>query len=250
MYTKAAIALLIGSPVATIAGAVFPRDYNTNPAQAACAQLKSAFPNNYVDQSSANYTIKEDLNWSSNCRLPAACFFSPTNKEQVARGLSIVVKAGSQFAVRNGGHNPNANFASVGSNGVLFDLSGLNSLTLSKDNTIMYAGTGNKGGDVQRISDSVGRSAVTGLDTSVGISGLTLGGGYTHFSQLNGLVTDNIANFEVVLADSSIVNANATHNTDLYRALRGGGNNFGIVTRFDMKTSPGRFSFTILSSQY
>lgn len=156
----------------------------------------------------------------------------------VARGLSIVTNAGSQFAVRNGGHNPNVKFASVDANGVLFDLSRMTILTLNSNNTVLQAGTGNKGGDVQEVADSIGRSVVTGLNSNVGISGLTLGGGYTHFSQQNGLVTDNIVNFEVVLGNSSIVNANATHRTDLYRALRGGGNNFGIVTRFDLKVSP------------
>ncbi|KAJ4365087.1 hypothetical protein N0V83_008704 [Neocucurbitaria cava] len=202
-----------------------------------CSQLKSAFPNNYVDSSSSNYQSEVELNWSTNCELPAACFFTPTSTDMVAKGLSIVMKAGSQFAVRNGGHNPNVNFASIDGNGVLFDMSQMKSLSLSSDNAIMYAGTGNKGGDIQAMADSVGKSGVTGLNTGVGISGLTLGGGYTLFSQLNGLVADNIANFEVVLGNSSVVNANATSNADLYAALRGGGNNFGIVTRFDMRTS-------------
>lgn len=236
MLSKTSIALLIGSSAASVLPEVLPRGYATA-AGTACSQLKAAFPNNYVDQSSSNYQSEVQINWSTNCDLPAACFFTPSDTDMVAKGLAIVVKAGSQFAVRNGGHNPNVNFASVDNNGVLFDMGQMKTLTLNNDNTIMYAGTGNKGGDIQKIADSVGKSGVTGLNVEVGISGLTLGGGYTLFSQLNGLVADNIANFEVVLGNSSIVNANATSNKDLYRALRGGGNNFGIVTRFDMRTS-------------
>ena len=232
MFSKTSLALLVGSSVASYLPDNRPRDAGT-----ACSQLKAAFPNNYVDNSSSKYQSEIQINWSANCALPAACFFTPTDTDMVAKGLAIVVKAGSKFAVRNGGHNPNVGFASVDDNGVLFDMGQMKSLTLNGDNTIMYAGTGNKGGDIQKIADSVGKSGVTGLNVEVGISGLTLGGGYTLFSQLNGLVTDNIANFEVVLGDSSIVNANSTSNTDLYRALRGGGNNFGIVTRFDMRTS-------------
>lgn len=237
---RAAIALLAaGSSAATIIPDVFPRSSSSSSSNAAkaCSQLKSAFPNNYVDSSSSHYQAEVELNWSTNCELPAACFFTPTSTDMVAKGLSIVTKADSQFAVRNGGHNPNVNFASIDGNGVLFDMGQMKSLSLSSDNAIMYAGTGNKGGDIQAIADSVGKSGVTGLNTGVGISGLTLGGGYTLFSQLNGLVADNIANFEVVLGDSSVVNANAISNADLYAALRGGGNNFGIVTRFDMRTS-------------
>ncbi|KAH7371499.1 hypothetical protein BKA66DRAFT_590837 [Pyrenochaeta sp. MPI-SDFR-AT-0127] len=237
MLIKATIFLLAGPSVATVIPDVFPRGTSDNAAKA-CSQLKATFPNNYVDKSSPNYQDEVGINWSTNCELPAACFFLPTTTDQVAKGLSIVTKAGSQFAVRNGGHNPNVKFASIDGSGVLFDMAQMKSLSLSSDNSIIYTGTGNKGGDVQKIADSVGKSGVTGLNTAVGISGLTLGGGYTLFSQLNGLVTDNIANFEVVLGNSSIVNANATSNVDLYRALRGGGNNFGIITRFDMKTSP------------
>jgi FAD/FMN-containing dehydrogenase len=239
MFIKAIIAWLAGSAAATAISEAQQqqRPYPTN-ASRACSRLKAAFPDNYVDSSSPDYTSEKDVNWSITCRLPAACYFVPTTTDMVARGLSIVTKAGSQFAVRNGGHNPNFKFASIDNNGVLFDMSQMDTLTLSADNTIMHVGTGNKGGDVQKLADSVGRSGVTGLNTAVGISGLTLGGGYTLFPQLNGLVTDNVANFEVVLGNSSIVNTNATSNTDLYRALRGGGNNFGIVTRFDFKTSP------------
>ncbi|KAL6706116.1 hypothetical protein ACN47E_006032 [Coniothyrium glycines] len=237
MYAKATILVLAGSCAGNVIPDISIRAASTNAAKA-CSQLKVAFPSNYADSTSSNYGTEKDVNWSTTCRLPAACFFSPTSTDMVSKGLSIVTKAGSQFAVRNGGHNPNVNFASVDGSGVLFDMSQMKTLTLSSDNTILHAGTGNKGGDVQKIADSVGRSGVTGLNTGVGISGLTLGGGYTLFSQLNGLVTDNIANFEVVLGDSSVVNANSTSNIDLYRALRGGGNNFGIVTRFDMKTSP------------
>jgi hypothetical protein len=239
MFTKAVIACLGGSVAATAIPHAQQQQspYPTNAARA-CSQLRAAFPNNYIDSSSPNYTSEVDVNWSTTCRLPAACYFIPANTDMVARGLSIVTKAGSRFAVRNGGHNPNVKFASVDSNGVLFDMSQMDTLALSNDNAIMYVGTGNKGGDIQKLADSVGRSGVTGLNTAVGISGLTLGGGYTLFSQLNGLVADNVVNFEVVLGNSTVVNANATGNTDLYRALRGGGNNFGIVTRFDFQTSP------------
>lgn len=253
MFTRAAIALLAVSSAATALPDGYPTNQPSKAAQA-CSGLKAAFPNNYVDPTSPNYVAERDVNYSTTCHLPAACFFTPINTEMVARGLSIVTKAGSQFAVRNGGHNANVKFASVDGNGVLFDMSKMDMLTLNSDNTILYAGTGNKGGDVQKIADSVGKSVVTGLNTAVGISGLTLGGGYTHFSQQNGLVTDNIANFEVVLGNATIVNANATNNADLFRALRGGGNNFGIVTRFDMRVSAIHniwyTSFTLNASNY
>lgn len=70
----------------------------------------------------------------------------------------------------------------------------------------------------------------------MGVGGLTLGGGLSHFSPRYGWTCDTVTAFEVVLADGSIVEANESQNVDLFRGLRGGCNNFGIVTRVDLKT--------------
>lgn len=84
---------------------------------------------------------------------------------------------------------------------------------------------------------------VTGSRSALGgIGGLALAGGLSFFSSREGFICDNVINFEVVLASGETINANASENADLWRALRGGGNNFGVVTRFDLRTFPqGRF---------
>lgn len=68
----------------------------------------------------------------------------------------------------------------------------------------------------------------------VGIGGLVLGGGYSWFTSARGFVADGVVNIEIVTADGSIINVNRTSNADLFVGLKGGGNNFGIVTRFDL----------------
>ncbi|KAK2801839.1 hypothetical protein FQN50_007584 [Emmonsiellopsis sp. PD_5] len=73
---------------------------------------------------------------------------------------------------------------------------------------------------------------------SVGVAGLILGGGMSHFPNHWGLACDNVKNFEVALADTSVVQANETQNPDLFKALKGGGANFGIITKIDLYTSP------------
>lgn len=79
--------------------------------------------------------------------------------------------------------------------------------------------------------------AVTGgRDSDVGAGGFILGGGNSFWSASHGWACDNVVNFEVVLADGRIINANAEHHADLWTALKGGSGNLGIVTRFDMKT--------------
>ncbi|KAK6602235.1 FAD binding domain-containing protein [Botrytis cinerea] len=77
-----------------------------------------------------------------------------------------------------------------------------------------------------------------GRDSLVGIGGLIVGGGYSWFAPQKGFVADTVINFELVVGNGSIINVNATSNSDLFVGLKGGGNNFGIVTRYDMETFP------------
>lgn len=83
-----------------------------------------------------------------------------------------------------------------------------------------------------------GVTVAGGRDGDVGVGGFLLGGGNSYYSGRVGFGCDSVVNFEVVLGNGSIINANATANPDLWRALKGGGNNFGIVTRFDMEAVP------------
>lgn len=110
----------------------------------------------------------------------------------------------------------------------------INTVQLSADRGTVSIGPGNKWYDVYQVLDPLGISVVGGREAGVGVGGLTLGGGISYFSGRFGWACDNILNYEVVLADGSIVNASPISHPDLYQALRGGsGTNFGIVTRFD-----------------
>jgi FAD/FMN-containing dehydrogenase len=75
-----------------------------------------------------------------------------------------------------------------------------------------------------------------GRGSTVGVGGFLLGGGIRHYAPRVGLLCDNVVNFEVVLGDGSFVNANKNENADLFTALKGVSNNFGILTRYDMET--------------
>ncbi|KAK8024445.1 hypothetical protein PG993_012511, partial [Apiospora rasikravindrae] len=98
-----------------------------------------------------------------------------------------------------------------------------------------------------------GVTVAGGRDADVGVGGFLLGGGISYFSGEMGLGCDTVVNYEVVLTNGTIVNANASDNSDLWRALKGGGSNFGIVTRYDMQTLPSRQLFLekrVLSANY
>lgn len=79
-----------------------------------------------------------------------------------------------------------------------------------------------------------------GRDGSVGVGGFLLGGGNSFFTGRNGFACDTVINWEVVLANGTVVNANAHQNPDLWKALKGGGSNFGLVTRMDLETMPAK----------
>ncbi|KAF2198782.1 FAD-binding domain-containing protein [Delitschia confertaspora ATCC 74209] len=206
-------------------------------ATAACRVAEIIFPGRVFAANSSEYQAEQEYNWSQTCWLPAACFIRPQSAVDVAAALKIIRHTGTKFAVRTGGHNPNSGFGSIDGSGVLLDLRDLDFLSLDDDATLQ-AGPGNTWGKVYDFLDPHGRSAIGGRHYTVGLPGFLLGGGMTFFPNLYGLGIDSVKNFEVVLSDSRIVNANADENPDLFQALKGGGPNFGIVTRFDIETHP------------
>lgn len=141
------------------------------------------------------------------------------------------------FAIRSGGHTPWTGANNI-EDGVTLDLSQLNQVKVSPDRKTVDVGPGNRWLDVYDTLEKQGLIVVGGRASIVGVGGLTTGGGISYFSPRYGYAVDNIDNFEVVLASGQVVNANSKTNTDLFRALKGGSGNFGIVTSFTMRAYP------------
>ncbi|RYP11349.1 hypothetical protein DL765_007812 [Monosporascus sp. GIB2] len=207
-------------------------------ASISCAIESLVFPESVTTASSSQYEVDVTINWSETCWLPAACFVHPQNTIEVAVALKVITAAKSKFAVRGGGHNPNPGYSSVDDVGVLIDLQLMKSLSFESDGTIMRAGPGNRWLTMYEFSEAHGRLVKGGRTATVGIPGYLLGAGMPYFPGLHGMAADSITNYEVVLADSRIINANANENSELFLSLKGGGLNFGIVTRFDIQTYP------------
>ncbi|KAK1243480.1 hypothetical protein MKX07_004108 [Trichoderma sp. CBMAI-0711] len=142
------------------------------------------------------------------------------------------------FAVKSGGHAAFAGASNVES-GVTIDLIHLNQLALSADKTQASIGAGNMWYDVYAYLQPENVTVIGGRVSAIGVGGLTLGGGLSFFSSQHGWACDNANAYQVVLADGSIREVSySSRYSDLYWALRGGGNNFGIVTRFDLAAYP------------
>lgn len=171
--------------------------------------------------------------------LSPSCFAQPQTAQQAANLITILTShqacSTTDFAIKCQTHAPAAGFANI-AGGVTIDITGLDSLSVSEDHSIAYVGAGNSWLDVYAYLDPYHKSVAGGRNGAVGVGGLTIGGGISYFSPQVGWTCDTVQNFEVVLASGELVNANASSNPDLYRALKGGKNNFGLVTRFDFAT--------------
>lgn len=128
--------------------------------------------------------------------------------------------------------------------GVMIGMTNFNTKKLINGKSVAQIGTGQRWVDVYQWISPYGLAVAGGRYGEVGVGGLLLGGGVSNFGNSHGWSFSTIVGYQVVLADSSIVEVSATSQPDLFWALKGGGNNFAIVTRFDMKTIPITAAFT------
>jgi FAD/FMN-containing dehydrogenase len=145
-------------------------------------------------------------------------------------------EAGLDIAIRCGGHN-GPGLGSV-DNGLVIDLSMLRGVIVDPDERIAHVLGGTLLGEVDHAAQPFGLVAPFGIISTTGVGGLTLGGGVGNLTRTLGLTIDNLVEADVVLADGSFVTANESKHPDLFWSLRGGGGNFGVVTRFAFRLSP------------
>ncbi|MEO8512134.1 MAG: FAD-binding oxidoreductase [Ignavibacteria bacterium] len=134
------------------------------------------------------------------------------------------------IAVRGGGHNGGG--LGICDDGLVIDLSGIKYTRVDVKEKTVRVGGGSTWGDVDHATHVHGLAAPSGIISTTGVGGLTLGGGIGHITRKCGLSIDNLLEADMVLADGSFLKASADENPDLFWAIRGGGGNFGIVTSF------------------
>jgi FAD/FMN-containing dehydrogenase len=137
------------------------------------------------------------------------------------------------LAIRSGGHN--AGGLGICDDGLVIDLTPIKYTRVDPVARTVTAGGGSTWGDVDHATHAFGLATPSGIISTTGVGGLTLGGGIGHLTRKCGLTIDNLLSADVVLADGKFVKANSNENADLFWAIRGGGGNFGIVTSFTFK---------------
>ena len=221
--------------------------------------LVAALPDEVVlPADEANFARAKDVYWDQqeSDRVPS-CIVQPRSGESLSIAVKILKSAFDErleiqrrdgtepgprsaglFAIRSGGHSPVSGAASI-DGGVVIDLSRFDSIALSDDEKSIRVGSGCRWGAISRLLDARGLAVVGGRNSHVGVGGLLLAGGISFFSPQYGFAANCVLEYELVLADGSIVIASQDSRPDLWRALKGGSNNFGIVTRFTLQTVPG-----------
>ncbi|KAE9372168.1 FAD-binding domain-containing protein [Stipitochalara longipes BDJ] len=210
---------------------------------AACSAIAASCPGITLTSSSgalnANYQYATDHYWSSvQADATPVCIVFPTSAEDVSAVIRVLLQYPSvPFAVKSGGHNANTGFSSV-DGGILISFQNSHDTVLSPGRETARVDPGARWMDAVGALEPYGLTVVGGRLGDVGVGGLLLGCGLSFLSAQYGLPCDNVVNYEVVLSNSSIVNSNATSHPDLFWALKGGGNQFGIVTKYTLRTYP------------
>src|ERR1051326_9177187 len=162
-------------------------------------------------------------------RLIARC----ADVADVIASVDFARENGIVLAVRGGGHN--AAGLGVCDGGLVIDLSPIRYTHVDADARTVRVGGGNTWADVDHATHAFGLAVPTGIISTSGVGGLTLGGGMGHLTRKCGLAIDNLIAADLVLADGSFITASEWRHEDLFWAIRGGGGNFGIVTSFLFK---------------
>jgi FAD/FMN-containing dehydrogenase len=198
-------------------------------AEAARRELGSAFSGELIGPEDAGYAEARKVYNAMIDRRPAL-IARPADAEGVAKLVGFARDHSLDLAVRGGGHNG----AGLGTcdDGVVIDLASLREVQVDPQARTVRVGGGATWGEVDSATGEHGLATPSGIISTTGVGGLTLGGGLGHLTRKCGLAIDNLLEAEMVLASGERVRVSGDEHPDLYWAIRGGGGNFGVVTSF------------------
>ncbi len=188
-----------------------------------------------LDPSSSDYDEARKLYNAMHDRHPALIVRAENDADVVA-AVNLARDQGFDLAIRSGGHN----VAGLGSvdGGLIIDMTRIDSVQVDAAAQTVCVGGGAHWGQVDAATHEVGMATPSGIISTTGVAGLTLGGGFGYLSRKHGLTIDNLLSADIVTANGELVTASEQENPDLFWAIRGGGGNFGVVTSFEFRLHP------------
>ncbi|KAI0341015.1 FAD binding domain protein [Trametopsis cervina] len=203
------------------------------------ADIYSVFPKDKVLTASDGDAYEESIKrWADNASKRAKYVVQVADAHDASKAILFAIENNLEIAIRGGGHSTSG--ASSTEGGLVVDLSKLRSVTVDVQNSLLHVGGGALWEDVDKEAIKYGLATVGGTVNHTGVGGLTVGGGYGWLTSKHGLTVDCLRSAEVILANGDIVQTSETENSDLFWAIRGGGSNFGPVTRFTFQGFPQR----------
>jgi FAD/FMN-containing dehydrogenase len=205
------------------------------PDQAAVTQFKASLRGELIERGDAGYAEARSVYNAMIDKRPlliAKC----ADVADVITAVNFGRETGLLVSIRGGGHN--AGGLGVCDDGLVIDLSRIRYTHVDPETRRVRVGGGCTWGDVDHATHAFGLAVPTGIISTTGVGGLTLGGGLGHLTRKCGLTIDNLVAADLVLADGRFVTASEKQNQDLFWAIRGGGGNFGVVTSFLFRGHP------------
>ena len=198
-------------------------------------QLKAGFQGAILLPSDAGYEGARAI-WNAMIDKRPAVIARCASTADVVRAVKFAKDNGLVLAIRGGGHNIAGSALCDG--GIVIDLSQMKAVKVDAAKRRAIVEGGATLADLDAATQAHGLATPLGINSTTGVAGLTVGGGFGWLSRKFGMTVDNLESAEVVTATGEVVQASATEHPDLFWALRGGGGNFGVVTRFEFRLHP------------
>jgi len=207
----------------------------SNLSQESINKFRSNFSGKVVTAGDPDYNAVRQI-WNAMIDRKPAVFAQCTSTADVVNAVKFGRENNLTVAIRGGGHNIAGN--ALVDDGLVIDFSLMKNVKVDVANRRATAESGCTLADFDAVVQEHGLAVPLGINSTTGLAGLTLGGGFGWLSRKYGMTVDSLISAEVVLADGKTVRASKDENPDLFWGLRGGGGNFGIVTSFEYQLYP------------
>jgi len=199
------------------------------------AELENGFNGNVIKPGDDKYEEARKI-WNAMIDCRPAFIVQASNSDDVISAIKFARKNNLDITIRGGGHNIAGN--SICNDGLMIDFSKMKKVKVNAEKKTAFVEPGATLKDFDEEVQKYGLATPIGINSTTGIAGLTLGGGFGWLTRKYGMTVDNLLSAEVVTVDGKKLKANEKENSDLFWAIRGGGGNFGVITGFEFRLYP------------